>query len=504
MESWWKEEAEAKKIDLTQSLKIRDNWNKGIYQGVKPIEMDHFPQIDGKQLLDLRQPQDRSFSLSQVEALKERFPFVEVPQGTQTEEQILFTQEELEALGTNLMPFYSYGVLNGGSATSYADRKKNSGFNEDLLHLFQEEFEELSRLSSGQPKGVTPAYMNSDGTPGASFLELKMRALLLQTRDFLQKNPGAELLPGLPMFQMTSVNNDQQVTEAYKAFKESPFLKPLIQKTGFDVTQVLTGQQPMLAALTHSEQGEKKELFTKADGKEHSLLGLPGGHGQNFLVLKEVYQRLYKQGKRFVSIGNVDNIGYTPNPLGLAVLALSGREAAFEFSFKTSVDVKGGVLIVDKDGKLNCGDLGAAIPKEVVKEAEEKQTPILFNCATGLFDLEYLVNNIDRIVEELPMRFSDQDKDAGRYSQAEQITWEVMGILPSPLVLGIDKFDRFLAAKMLLETLMTSGLKVEDPSYPTHEDPARDLQGIAKRLNQGLRKKLTGVYGLQEVNQRWQ
>ena len=30
------------------------------------------------------------------------------------------------------------------------------------------------------------------------------------------------------------------------------------------------------------------------------------------------------------------------------------------------------------------------------------------------------------------MRFSDQNKDAGHYSQAEQVTWEVIALMEDP------------------------------------------------------------------------
>ena len=62
------------------------------------------------------------------------------------------------------------------------------------------------------------------------------------------------------MFQMTSVLNNSQVDECYQASKKSPFLKNLIEETGFDVTEMLTGQQPMLAAFTHSSEGKTKKM----------------------------------------------------------------------------------------------------------------------------------------------------------------------------------------------------------------------------------------------------
>jgi hypothetical protein len=152
---------------------------------------------------------------------------------------------------------------------------------------------------------------------------------------------------------------------------------------------------------------------------------------------------------------------------------------------------------------MNAADLGVAVGKDEVAEAERKGKKILFNCATGLFNLEYLVGALDHIIENLPMRFSDQDKDAGKYSQAEQVTWEIIGMLDYFVVFGVDKYDRFLAAKMLLDTLMTSGVKLDDPAYPTDEDPAADLRGTAKKLHAGLERKLTTVYGMRREGEQW-
>jgi hypothetical protein len=72
------------------------------------------------------------------------------------------------------------------------------------------------------------------------------------------------------------------------------------------------------------------------------------------------------------------------------------------------------------------------------------------------------------------------------------------------LVFGVDKYDRFLAAKLLLETLMTSGLKIDDPAYPTDERPDKDLRGTAQQLHEGLQKKLAGEYGMIFRDGRWE
>ncbi|HAK46436.1 MAG TPA: hypothetical protein DCO79_11030, partial [Spirochaeta sp.] len=255
---------------------------------------------------------------------------------------------------------------------------------------------------------------------------------------------------------------------------------------------------------THSKVGKPKQIFTNAWGRDGEMLPLPGGHGQNFIILSEIYKYLYTDlGKRFIYISNVDNIGNMPDPVSIALTALSGREASFEFAFRTPVDLKGGILVRDQKGKLNCADIGPAISGEEVDKQEASGKNILFNCATGLFNLEFLTENIEYITKKLPMRITDQNKDAGIYSQAEQVTWEIMGMLENPMILGVYKYDRFLAAKLLIESLMTSGLMLDDDNYPEHEDPSLDFKHTAEMLNEGLKMNLRDVYGMEETAAGW-
>jgi UDP-N-acetylglucosamine pyrophosphorylase len=184
-------------------------------------------------------------------------------------------------------------------------------------------------------------------------------------------------------------------------------------------------------------------------------------------------------------------------------MALSGKEAGFEFSFKTPVDIKGGILIRDTRGRLNCGDIGPAISKTELSQAEEAGKAILFNCATGLFNLDYLTRELPGIIRNLPTRFSDQDKDAGRYSQAEQVTWEVIGMLEDFFIFGVDKYERFIAAKLLLESFLANGLNLEHPQFPSDPDPARDLQTVGRKLNRGLEKLFLEEYGMRQEGKRW-
>ena len=499
-------ELERNGIDAALTLRILANYNAGRYDSVQPVLVRDLPEIDGETILDLTGELSWSLPLAKAEAALARFPELGLSAadyGRHAGERVTFTRMELARLGLRLLPLVGFGILNGGSATSYADYKKNGAFGAKILEICGPVFERMAELSRGRAKGLTPGFLQPDGTPGASYIELKMRALLIQVLRY-QRTTGERAPVLFPLFQMTSVNNTEEVLEAYRSYRASPLLSELIAATGVDITQVETGVQPLVAAYTHSSYGRPKRLFTEAYGKPGAVLPLPGGHGQNFAVLRDIYRKLHASGKRFVQLGNVDNLGNTLDLAELALLALSGKQAGFDFAFKTPIDVKGGILVVDQRNRLDCADIGPAISHEEVHHAESLGKDILFNCATGLFNLDYLTDNIDYIVDNLPMRWSDQDKDAGRYSQAEQVTWEIIGMLDNFFIFGVKKTERFLAAKLLLECLMTSGIGLDRPDYPTDPVASRSPRHIADQLHEGLVGRLQSVYGMERVEGRWE
>jgi hypothetical protein len=100
---------------------------------------------------------------------------------------------------------------------------------------------------------------------------------------------------------------------------------------------------------------------------------------------------------------------------------------------------------------------------------------------------------LDELPYKLPLRVIDQDKDAGKYAQAEQITWEIIALLDKPLFFAVDKTRRFIAAKMLMETIMTS----------LPPAGSGDLALVSKDLNRGLTDLLSREYGLTLSQGRW-
>lgn len=491
----------AKGIDVDMTMSMLDNINAGMYDGAPSVAVTGVPPVDGESIVpagvSMRYSVDNEDARRRLAALDLAMPDGAVVHGS----VVTLDRQALVDLGERLYAVTAWGVLNGGSATSYADTKKNRSLGDGVFAAVEPWFNVLAPLCHGRPKGITPAYLNPDGSPGASFIMLKMRAALLRAARYVERF-GKPPRPALPFFQMTSDATDGLLSAAYAQYGTDPWIASLIESTGTDPTRPRSAKQPLLAAFTHASEGRPRRIFDHAYGKPQSAIALPGGHGQGFRVLAPIYRELLASGYRYAYLGNVDNIGYFPDPAELAVMALSGAPAAFEFSYRTPVDIKGGVLVQTEQGTRTVVDIGQAISFERVLSLEAAGQRVLFNCATGLFDLAWLVPHLDDIAEHLPVRISDQDKDAGRYSQAEQSTWEVVGLVPNPLGFAVEKGERFIAAKLLVETLL--GSSVADIAGASGAAEGLDVvASTATMMAQGLRSVLSGVCGLRLEHGVW-
>ncbi|GAB1484936.1 hypothetical protein MASR2M78_37540 [Treponema sp.] len=385
-------------------------------------------------------------------------------------------------------------MLNGGSATSYADAAKNRALSPEAFELLEGAFQAAAKAAEGAPKGTSSAYFESDGSAGPTFLLLKMRSLLINILEY-QKQTGDYTSRPLPFFQMTSKATDTAIRDAYERYRTHPLLIELIQKTGIDPTYGESAIQGLIGALSPQSDGKIRHIFDRAGGKMDCGLALPGGHGENFRILAPIYQKLREQGIRWVYLGNVDNSGYTVDSASIATLALRGADAAFEFSWKTSVDIKGGVLVEMENRQLSTADIGQAISQADLETQERAGKKVLFNCATGLFDLDYLIPNLPFISDNLPIRVSEQNKEAGRYAQAEQTTWELLGLMRKPLIFAVSKERRFVAAKTLMETLLASPLGAQ---LETAAGIDASVRADSARLRRGFQALLTEEYGFKQ------
>jgi len=481
----------AEGVDLDRMLSFLEDLNAGRYDFADLPRVQGVPSLDHPSIFDRRT--DRPLHISCTQAFQTvaslGFP-PSLLDGCKIDgEYMLIFPKTLEIIGVHLYGKTAFGVLNGGSASSYADHKKNSELNPAAWQHYRSIFSDMELLCREKPKGITPAFIHPDGSPGWSFLEMKLRAVALERLRY-ERVTGLPGVGALPFFQMTSVLTEPALSAALQEYVSSP----LLNFSKLAPTLVRSATQRMMTAITHSSHGYPRRIFDRAYGEENCGIAMPGGHGQNFEVLGPVYRSLREQGYRYIWLGNIDNMGYIPDPISLAIFALKRADAAFEESVRTEMDVKGGILVVNNKGRLTVGDIGSMVSIEQMRAYETEGKTVLFNCGIGLFDLDMLVPRLDEIPFKLPLRITDQHKDAGLYAQAEQITWEIIGLLDNPLFFAVEKSFRFLAAKMLIETIMTS-----IPAEPV----VGDFATVSQTLHAGLHTLMRTVYGLELRGNRW-
>lgn len=416
----------------------------------------------------------------------------------QKNSELFWTKASLRDLGELLLPLCSLGILNGGAATSYFDQKKNQAFAPELFSRNQKIFEASQEKFQHLPKGVCPAWFNPNSEEGPSFFYDKLEQIHARLADSLsewhklspQNKSITELCLNSPLvFQMSSKKNSRALSMEFEKIYTSESLER-IQTFIPDYKPMYWEElQELAAALDRSPDG-KIDIYWTAFGKKDNPLALPLGHGQVFKTLKPIFERLNQGKKKFIFLGNIDNLAYSVNPSNLAYLALTASPASFEFSKKTVLDTKGGILLKSlANSKLLCGDIGQRLSPQTLSAFEAQKKDLLFNCACGLFSLPWLLEHLDTLITQLPIHLSEQNKDAGHYWQAEQNMWDSLALIPGCKIIVVKRNERFIPAKLFADTLCISLSNIKAP-YP--QSPERILWEEAKKMHSdffSLRKR---------------
>ncbi|KAJ2738414.1 UTP-glucose-1-phosphate uridylyltransferase [Coemansia sp. Cherry 401B] len=136
-------------------------------------------------------------------------------------------------------------------------------------------------------------------------------------------------------------------------------------------------------------------------------LWYPPGHGDLYesFANSGLLDQLIEEGKEWVFVSNVDNLGATVDPAILQHMADTGAEFVMEVTDKTKSDIKGGTLI-DYDGQVRLLEI-AQVPKAHVDDFKRVKKFKIFNTnnlwislkaikrlvASQKFDLDLIVNH---------------------------------------------------------------------------------------------------------------
>ena len=140
-------------ISVSFTWEVLGRINRGDYFD-EPVEVDGIPNIDGKSIIDMRSLTrfscDAVVTRRQAELLS--IPEHLIDAAVYTNKRMVFDRSLLRSIGDYLLPSVSYGILNGGSATSYADITKNTSFDPTIFKLYRNIIEKVAPQSSGKPK----------------------------------------------------------------------------------------------------------------------------------------------------------------------------------------------------------------------------------------------------------------------------------------------------------------------------------------------------------------
>lgn len=187
---------------------------------------------------------------------------------------------------------------------------------------------------------------------GMNFLDLTVKQL-----EILNEEYGTSV----PLLLMNSFNTDPATKNIIKKFGQDPLVIKTFNQSRFP----RIGKESLLP-LPSSPLGEKESWY-------------PPGHGDFFSALQNsgMLDSLISDGKEWVFVSNIDNLGATVDISIYDHVVKSGSDYVMELTNKTKADVKGGTLI-NYEGSARLLEI-AQVPTEFKSEFTSIKKFQIFN-----------------------------------------------------------------------------------------------------------------------------
>ena len=202
----------------------------------------------------------------------------------------------------------------------------------------------LSRLAVLKLNGGLGTTMGCIGPKSAIEVRDGMNFLDLTVRQIEWLN--AERSVSVPLILMNSFNTDGET-------------RKVIQKYGRNRINIVTFNQSRFPRI-----GKDSLLPIPATPTDDKECWYPPGHGDVFDALAHsgLLDELIQEGKEYLFISNIDNLGATVDTTVLKHMVETGAEFIMEVTDKTKADIKGGTLI-DYGGNIRLLEI-AQVPAE--------------------------------------------------------------------------------------------------------------------------------------------
>jgi len=193
---------------------------------------------------------------------------------------------------------------------------------------------------------------------------------------------------------MNSFNTDKETGKLIKKYQTGT-----VDIKCFNQSRYPRISKESLLPVPSNHQGAISEWYEKQRIQKCGLncfFRYPPGHGDVFesLYNSGVLEDLLSQGKEYLFMSNIDNLGATVDTKILAHMASTGAEFIMEVTDKTRADVKGGTLIIQQEGI--CLLEIAQVPAAHVEDFKSAKKFKIFNTNNLWINLKA----IKRIVEK--------------------------------------------------------------------------------------------------------
>eukprot|EP01135_Chromosphaera_perkinsii_P005021 Nk52_evm19s310 gene=Nk52_evmTU19s310 len=262
-----------------------------------------------------------------------------------------------------------------------------------------------------------------------TFLDLTVRQI-----EHLNTTYGANV----PILLMNSFNTDEDTDK-------------VIQKYRSHNVNIITFNQSKFPRIS------KETLTPLASSLNNKADWYPPGHGDIYDALYQsgYLKSLMGQGKEYIFISNIDNLGATVDLQILNYLCNIDRgcEYVMEVTDKTRADVKGGTLI-NYENKLRLLEI-AQVPKDHVEEFKSITKFRIFNTNNLWMKLSAIHNLVEEQVMNLEVIVNNKNIDGVNLIQLETAVGAGIKHFEGAIGINVPR-SRFLPVKGTSDLFMVS------------------------------------------------
>lgn len=219
-----------------------------------------------------------------------------------------------------------------------------------------------------------------------TFLDLTVRQI-----EYLNQ----EYKSDVPLILMNSFNTDSET-------------KKIIQKYANHDVNIHTFNQSRCPRI-----GKESLLPMPSNYRDDRELWYPPGHGDLYESMHRhgILDNLIAQGKEYLFVSNIDNLGATVDLSILQYFAKSGAEFIMEVTDKTRADVKGGTL-VNYEGKVRLLEI-AQVPSAHVEDFKSVSKFKIFNTNNLWINLKAIKRVVEKKELQLEVIVNPKTTDQG-------------------------------------------------------------------------------------------